>query len=52
MKFYIFGNGFDISHGLKTRFTDFKKYVEFANPNNYSCLNELTRDVKNLKIFN
>ena len=25
---YIIGNGFDLSHGLKTRYTDFSKWVE------------------------
>ena len=25
---YIIGNGFDLSHGLKTSYTDFSKWVE------------------------
>ena len=28
MKLFIIGNGFDIDHGLKTRYTSFKEYLE------------------------
>jgi hypothetical protein len=27
-KLYIIGNGFDIQHGLKSRFRDFKEYLD------------------------
>lgn len=37
MKGYIIGNGFDLSHGMKTRFTDFYKYVSKMNPRNVDC---------------
>ncbi|KAB2763056.1 bacteriophage abortive infection AbiH family protein [Brucella anthropi] len=29
---FIVGNGFDIHHGLKTRYSDFAKYLELAEP--------------------
>ncbi|MBQ7995508.1 MAG: hypothetical protein IJ247_04770 [Bacilli bacterium] len=28
MRIFIIGNGFDLSHGLETRYKDFKKYIE------------------------
>ncbi len=28
MKLYIIGNGFDIHHGIKSKYSDFKEYVE------------------------
>lgn len=31
-KLYVLGNGFDIYHGLKTRYTDFHRYVSQNNP--------------------
>ena len=48
MKFYIFGNGFDLSHGLKTKFTDFEHYVYSNNPKNYTCLEEFPYDTSEL----
>ncbi|WP_400260901.1 bacteriophage abortive infection AbiH family protein [Sphingobacterium sp. SG20118] len=32
MKLYIIGNGFDISHGLPCRYSDFYKYLEANRP--------------------
>lgn len=32
MKLYIIGNGFDLHHGLKTGYLDYKKYLEKNNP--------------------
>lgn len=32
MKLYIIGNGFDLHHGLKTRYSDFHQYVSENNP--------------------
>lgn len=32
-KLYIIGNGFDLLHGLKTRFLDFRAYLNSKNPN-------------------
>lgn len=31
MKLFIIGNGFDLSHGYNTRYTDFKKYLEHSS---------------------
>lgn len=31
MNLFIIGNGFDIAHGLKTRYTDFAKYLKINN---------------------
>ena len=31
MKLFITGNGFDLSHGYNTRYTDFKKYLEHSS---------------------
>ena len=28
MALYILGNGFDLAHGLKTRYSDFKKHFQ------------------------
>ena len=28
MNLFIIGNGFDIAHGLKTRYTDFAEYLK------------------------
>lgn len=36
MKLYILGNGFDVAHGLPTKYSDFKKYIrnnDTAKPN-------------------
>ena len=30
---YIIGNGFDIAHGLDTRYWKFREYLEIENPN-------------------
>lgn len=32
MKLYIIGNGFDLHHGLKTGYLDYKSYLEKNNP--------------------
>lgn len=28
MKGYVIGNGFDLSHGMKTKYTDFYEYLK------------------------
>ena len=48
MKFYIIGNGFDIAHGLNTRFTDFEKFANSTNPHNYTCLYDFGYDTNDL----
>ena len=40
MKLYIIGNGFDIHHGLKTKYSDYK---EFLLKNNFLSANELRK---------
>ncbi|GJF55835.1 AbiH family protein [Staphylococcus argenteus] len=40
MKLYIFGNGFDVAHGLKTSYTNFKEFVENEDEYIYGILNE------------
>lgn len=36
---YIIGNGFDIAHGIPSRYSDFKHYCEFNMPDMYEKLN-------------
>ena len=31
-KLYIIGNGFDLNHGLKTNYTDFKAWLKNYKP--------------------
>lgn len=33
MRLFIIGNGFDLAHGLKTKYEDFRKYLEENNEN-------------------
>ena len=40
MRLWIIGNGFDLYHGLKTRYADYKKSL----CQKYSCLNEYCRE--------
>lgn len=40
-KIAIIGNGFDLYHGLKTRYSDFKKYVYEINPKLVEYVNEI-----------
>lgn len=40
MKLYIFGNGFDVAHGLKTSYTNFKEFVKNEDEYIYGILNE------------
>jgi hypothetical protein len=37
---YIVGNGFDIYHGIKSRFSDFKNYLLSTNPSLYKLVKE------------
>ncbi len=37
---YIIGNGFDLHHGMKSRYWDFKEYVESNNPDLLEQLEE------------
>ena len=41
---YIIGNGFDIHHGIKSRFSDYREWQENNNPDLYSKLVELYED--------
>lgn len=41
---YIIGNGFDIYHGIKSRFSDYRKWLENNNPDLYYKLVELYED--------
>ena len=40
-KLYIIGNGFDLNHELKTRYTDFKEWLKNKKPNIYKTILEL-----------
>ena len=44
MKLYIIGNGFDIVHGLKTKYFDFKCYLKKYDSSLYSQLNEIYKN--------
>ncbi|MDB9382400.1 bacteriophage abortive infection AbiH family protein [Nodularia spumigena CS-584] len=37
---YIIGNGFDIFHGVRSRYSDFEQYVRSTNRNLYDALQE------------
>ena len=39
-KLYIIGNGFDIQHGLKSRYWDFKEYLDIKDRNLVDKLEE------------
>ena len=42
MKLFILGNGFDLHHGLQTRYSDFRDYLKEYHPDEFelidSCL--------------
>ena len=40
-KLYIIGNGFDLNHGLKTNYTDFKAWLKNYKPEIYNIILEL-----------
>lgn len=40
MKLYICGNGFDLHHGYKTRFTDYKEFLKEYYPHSFSYFEE------------
>lgn len=40
MKLYIIGNGFDIYHGINSRYTDFKEYVQAIDYELFQTLQE------------
>lgn len=40
MKLYICGNGFDLHHGYKTRFTDYKEFLKEHYPYSFSNFEE------------
>ena len=57
MNILIIGNGFDIAHGMPTKYGDFlnfiRRYVEFRNSNEVSIQNEEAfEDIIKLKIKN
>ncbi len=37
MRGYLLGNGFDLAHGIESKFSDFYKYETINNPSNISC---------------
>ncbi|CAD0009464.1 bacteriophage abortive infection AbiH family protein [Flavobacterium chungangense] len=39
-RLYIIGNGFDIFHGIKSRYSDFRDFVEEKEPNLFEALDE------------
>lgn len=41
MKLYILGNGFDVAHGLSTKYLDFENYVKSIDKELYDKLNEI-----------
>lgn len=44
MQLVIIGNGFDISHGIKSQYTCFKSYLEREDPEEYDFLKILFKD--------
>lgn len=40
-KLYIIGNGFDLNHGLKTKYTDFKEWLKINKSETYNIILEL-----------
>lgn len=40
MKLYILGNGFDLKHGLPTRYSDFADFCKIKDPNLYELINQ------------
>ncbi|WP_313184726.1 AbiH family protein [Lacrimispora sp.] len=45
MELLLIGNGFDLAHGLPTRYTDFLKYCrDYDDKNSVSSLNELNEE--------
>ena len=38
---FIFGNGFDLAHDLKTKYSDFRKYLDTHNPDTKRFLDSL-----------
>lgn len=40
-KMYIIGNGFDLYHGVKSRYSDFEKYIQYYDNQLYNQLNDL-----------
>lgn len=57
MRLYIIGNGFDIHHGIKSQYSDFKDYVEKKDKNLFEILetyfisNELWSDFEETLAF-
>lgn len=41
MKLYILGNGFDVAHGLPTKYSDFRDYIKSYNKELYNKLNDI-----------
>lgn len=39
-RYYIIGNGFDLHHGLPTKFIHFKKYLRDSKPHTYEVFND------------
>ena len=37
MRGFLIGNGFDLAHGMKSKFSDFYRYEVINNPTNISC---------------
>lgn len=37
MRGFLIGNGFDLAHGMKSKYSDFYKYEAINNPSNISC---------------
>ena len=45
-KLYIIGNGFDLNHELKTRYTDFKEWLKNKKPNIYKTILESSKTIQ------
>lgn len=45
MNLFIIGNGFDIAHGLKTRYTDFAEYLKINDINLYNKICVIYKDL-------
>ena len=39
MELFIIGNGFDVYHGIESRYSHFADYVEKHNSDLYDCVN-------------
>lgn len=51
VELFIIGNGFDLRHGMETKYSDFKSYLEQYYPDDYRMINALFADETNLGLL-